>query len=753
MVRWKPFRSSIANPETANPETAPKGREPLGKIKVNGIPVLLEVKNIRPGATIETPWAFDVAASLEDGFNLGSGNSPGWIMRRIYDGRNLVQNDLGTLESSVERADGFIEAAETEAARPFTRDEEFARLQTELAQVMTELERTPGTAPELLVSEFATRPRFEAPVGEEEMLRAAEAPAPLQSKIDLSRMPRHLQETVTKAVIQMGNIWGVSLPGDHNTLEFSQATGSYWGEVLTFEYLRAQKVKIRSGSMTRPTVFHEMAHVLHAELSYQAKTNNPWASQPIQAVLDYVDSTKSGQLLIQESELLRKKIATREKNREAARKKLERWKADSRTVVNKGPPPKVPEAYKPDKDDKHLLYLAEPWERFARAVEAATAYLADGTLNPQISARFERVTAFAKEEIEAIIPHVRNTFAPLGNQSRGINDADRTLPGRSAEGLGQQNEMAGREAGNTLRDDAGGTGVPDGRSGRPARQVPVTEAGDLLRAAPAPQSDAVQTALASMPPIWRSVLQASMRGDSIPVIATREKLSETAIGNILRLAKGKLNVMVKAQEGQLKPAVQMEDGQLKGTKGRPDLALGAVPNVAAVDQNRAGPEEVTHAEMQDLANRMLAEYPEDAERLVIAWMDSGTVSTDAPNLPRGLRAIVAEANARQAAQMLLTATAKLLTVKKATEGGDMVQMARFIDSYRNAGTEQARALGMRRDPFMSPAERHAMFIAEAMLTPPESVRNEMRQADNGSQQQDIRSAAAHAYPQPESVQN
>ena len=37
--------------------------------------------------------------------------------------------------------------------------------------------------------------------------------------------------------------------------------------------------------------------------------------------------------------------------------------------------------------------------------------------------------------------------------------------------------------------------------------------------------------------------------------------------------------------------------------------------------------------------------------------------------------------------------------------------------YRELGTEQARSLAIRRDLYMTPAERHAQFIGEAMFLP------------------------------------
>jgi N12 class adenine-specific DNA methylase len=269
------------------------------------------------------------------------------------------------------------------------------------------------------------------------------------------------------------------------------------------------------------------------------------------------------------------------------------------------------------------------------------------------------------------------------------------------------------------RDEAGNV-IPLSQRFNPASD-------SILYSAPArPKSNkkAIEEALSTMPPIWQNVLRDKWAGKDIPDIATARNISEAAVVNVLRMAEGRLRVLMDS--AATKPTVQVEDGVVKAVGGRPDLAMAGNAAFAGVDQRRMTSEEVTHAEMNELATRLFAVDPDAAEKLVVRWMDSGTTVLSTDGFPDGIKAIVSEAQARSAAEMLMTAAAKLLVTQKAMQGGNTTQIARLIYLYRNTGTEQARALGMRQDPFDSPAERAAMYLQETLLTPPESMRNELR---------------------------
>ncbi len=250
--------------------------------------------------------------------------------------------------------------------------------------------------------------------------------------------------------------------------------------------------------------------------------------------------------------------------------------------------------------------------------------------------------------------------------------------------------------------------------------------GQSLLSAPAQDDKQAQVReiLEDMYPIWRDVLQDKWAGMDIPAIAAKRNISETAVGNVLRMAEGRLRILL--DRAATKPTVRVEDGVVKAAGGRPDLAMSGAAAFAGVDQRRMTPEEVTHAEMNELATRLFAVDPDAAENLVVRWMNSGTTVLSTDGFPDGIKAIVSEAQARNAAEMLMTAAAKMLVPQKAMQGGNSTQIARLIYLYRNTGTEQSRALGMRRDPFDTPAERAAMYIQETLLSPPESMRNKLR---------------------------
>ena len=255
------------------------------------------------------------------------------------------------------------------------------------------------------------------------------------------------------------------------------------------------------------------------------------------------------------------------------------------------------------------------------------------------------------------------------------------------------------------------------------------ESNSILFAAPRPddaKAKAIKEAIATMPPMWREALELSMKGTPPAEIAQKMGRSETAVGNLLNVANGRLRILLAASEGKLKPTVQVENDKVKAASGRPDLAMSGNAAFAAVDQRRSTPQEVTHGEMEELASRMFATDPTAAENLVVRWMDSGTTVLSTDGMPDAIKAIVGEAQARSAAEMLMTAAAKLLVTEKALAGGNTIQLARLIDLYRNTGTEQARALNMRYDPQATPEERAAMYLSEALLTPPEAMRNEIR---------------------------
>lgn len=71
-------------------------------------------------------------------------------------------------------------------------------------------------------------------------------------------------------------------------------------------------------------------------------------------------------------------------------------------------------------------------------------------------------------------------------------------------------------------------------------------------------------------------------------------------------------------------------------------------------------------------------------------------------------------------------SAEAFAALKAGDVETLAETAELIDAYRRTGTEQARAFRQRRDEVMSPRERLAAFVAEAVLRPGDAAAETMR---------------------------
>jgi hypothetical protein len=256
-----------------------------------------------------------------------------------------------------------------------------------------------------------------------------------------------------------------------------------------------------------------------------------------------------------------------------------------------------------------------------------------------------------------------------------------------------------------------------GNTKKPFRGAPAEAPG--LASSPTPSAEgsaAVDAALSAMPPIYRQVFEMVSKGGTPAEVMGRFKISEKAVENILNAVRSRIAAATgaAAPEG-LKP--QMKDGKFDG--GRPDLAFGANPTVAAIDQIRN--------ESDVPGVRPWDEVNEAADRLLAADYD-------------GTYAMVLE-RARTMTPMndVETAAAKKIIGRETLAGKihspeDRMKLAMMIHGYRDIGTETARALAMRRDPKQRPAERHAQFIAEALFSPDPITRERMRKAPKKDQQ-------------------
>ena len=240
-----------------------------------------------------------------------------------------------------------------------------------------------------------------------------------------------------------------------------------------------------------------------------------------------------------------------------------------------------------------------------------------------------------------------------------------------------------------------------------AGQMALLSSPTHLGVSPTPPATRINELMSKTPPIYRAVYADLQAGMSPSEVVMKNGISQTAVGNIMRRLESYLGSVTLAAADKLEPA--MRDGLIDG--GRPDLALSGNLTVAAVDQLReaAGvPEVRSQDSVNKAAAAMLARDYQGTYDMLLTRTRDGAQMTD------------------------LEVAATKLIIAQETMGGriesmeDRMKLAMLIHGYREIGTETARALAMRRDPHLSPAERHAQYIAEALFTPDQETRRRMR---------------------------
>lgn len=153
------------------------------------------------------------------------------------------------------------------------------------------------------------------------------------------------------------------------------------------------------------------------------------------------------------------------------------------------------------------------------------------------------------------------------------------------------------------------------------------------------------------------------------------------------------------------------------TVGRPDLANPAGPDAAsrrvmnAVDAARNETlERESHEQWRTQAVAMIERDRAGVLRDLLATAQEGT----ALNNPVQVKA----------AQLLVN---DLIQKAVATKDPEAMRQAQILSwSYREGGTEQARAFAARRDPFKNPADRYREFLAGAIFAPSPKLKKELR---------------------------
>ena len=153
------------------------------------------------------------------------------------------------------------------------------------------------------------------------------------------------------------------------------------------------------------------------------------------------------------------------------------------------------------------------------------------------------------------------------------------------------------------------------------------------------------------------------------------------------------------------------------TIGNPDLANPAGPDATsrkvmnAVDEARKDTmERETHEQWRTAAVDMIARDRAGVLRDLLSRAQAGEALSSPVQI--------------KAAQLLVNDL-----IQKATADRSNVQAMRDAQtlawSYREGGTEQARAMAARRDPFKKPADRYREFLAGAIFTPTPALRKQL----------------------------
>jgi N12 class adenine-specific DNA methylase len=185
---------------------------------------------------------------------------------------------------------------------------------------------------------------------------------------------------------------------------------------------------------------------------------------------------------------------------------------------------------------------------------------------------------------------------------------------------------------------------------------------------------------------------------------------------------------------ELDSLMDRADNESSGSRktGNPDLSLGAGTNsyttfgdpvIMGVDEyrNATVQEETFDQWRADAVEMLRANYDGTVRRLVDIGLSGGQLT---PELTQAAQIIV-----EQESRMPMN------PARKRT-------LQALVYAYRQAGTEQARGLAARRDPFKTPEERHREFLAKQIFTPPAETRKKLEAAGSAAERQRILGADA-----------
>ena len=354
---------------------------------------------------------------------------------------------------------------------------------------------------------------------------APRPPVPMTAKVSTtlvsgSGMDR-LRNRITEAVKAVQDLWQVALPGNTRSLMFAKYPFSgdrVNGDIdhQTFEIrIKDQDSRVK----THGAVYHELGHAFHFIANRQLGRDTH-DNRIIQPLLNYLRTTKSGATLELAAADVQSDIDGRLRTIAKQEKALARWQADPRPTTQKGPAPVVPKELVLNEVNKHLLYLQEPHEQFARAVHAATLFLTGEPVNAHADPGWEEVMSFDEAETQRILTHVRAVFTqhlPAASAANAqLQSGGLPLPapaGRTTgntDDLGRINGRPGQAPGPETR--AASQGAPESAAVDDAAYLAAVEAGDM-ETAQRMVDEAAKAAGYSTKDFWRSVKRDGERGE------------------------------------------------------------------------------------------------------------------------------------------------------------------------------------------------------------------------------------------------
>lgn len=281
-----------------------------------------------------------------------------------------------------------------------------------------------------------------------------------------------------------------------------------------------------------------------------------------------------------------------------------------------------------------------------------------------------------------------------------------------AEGHGRSGSRDGRSV-----EGSGADALTGGVKARDAASPSILFTPGPNAPASEPTEDAVARALSTLTPLMKKVWKDLLSEKNVDQVARMNGISPTGVENIIRIVRGKALALQSAKDNTPPPS---KDGML--TNGRPDLALSTIPAVASIDaaRNTEGSPSWRPRDMviDEAKRRLKTDYAGTFKSLLYKAQNLEPMSdTDVA----AVKLIIAE----EAAQGSLDNAARRM------------DLAELIFGYREIGSETARSLAMRFDPWHNPAERAAAFLAEAMLSPDPATAKSVRSAKTAAERQAI----------------